>query len=667
MRHSLPLLLLLPLMCIVRTALAGGAADVTLRTDHGEYPGEGAFQTVEDCVRFATARKTDDQEKAVALYLWMLTHQWHLASPQEWNVPGQTPDTANWRDDMIVYDANRARFSYGYGLCGTVHSWNEPYWRALGMHVRRRAFPGHVNSEIRYGDRWHAFDTDMAGLVFRKDGRVAGYDDIIADPSLVKQTRAPLPCYPFAWPSDFNAMKKGWEQVAQGGNWYKLYNGGYAAQPAIVALRRGESFTRWFDPDHYGGKQKRRFWQHQPGGPFRDWTFANEGRPEQRGEKANCRGNASYCNGEFVYRPDLSSDAWREGAIDVSANVASFQESPQLRSRDGRPAHVAFEHFSPYVICGDPVDDANPMSGRATGGLVIAGRAVGNVNVDMSTDGGQSWRELGAVSGEFSRDLTEQVKGRYGWNMRFRWQADAGLDAIQFTTITQVCQAIYPRLSEDGCRVTYRCASRGVTPVLPNLGLDEKAIQAVEVKQMRSANVAYQPRSAKTRLAYRTTNNKPGWVVFRVDAGERKLRSVHAAARYQVRVPPPKDCDYRIEISTDKGHTWRPIVQADVPADNEFSSGWIYGRAEVAGASAGEALVRIRFYQGGYQTGLIDVQIYGVYEQSRPSETVLTYGWSEGGRSRTHVARLPAGTDEKTFNVSTGKKIADEFVRIETP
>jgi hypothetical protein len=98
--------------------------DPTLRTDHPQYAGEGAFQTVEDCVAFATRGATDPQGRALAMYNWLLTHQWHLASPQEPYVPGQQPNTKADNYELMVTDANRARFSYGYGLCGTVHSWN---------------------------------------------------------------------------------------------------------------------------------------------------------------------------------------------------------------------------------------------------------------------------------------------------------------------------------------------------------------------------------------------------------------------------------------------------------------------------------------------------------------------------------------------------------------
>ena len=89
-----------------------------------------------------------------------------------------------------------------------------PYWKALGMNARRRAFPGHTNSEIEYDGGWHTFDTDMAGLIFRPDGVVAGYADVVKDVRLATGAKPPLPGYPFAWPSDFNVMRDGWREVA---------------------------------------------------------------------------------------------------------------------------------------------------------------------------------------------------------------------------------------------------------------------------------------------------------------------------------------------------------------------------------------------------------------------------------------------------------------------
>jgi hypothetical protein len=659
---------LLPLACflglLVPSSLQAGVGDPTLETDHSQYAGEGAFQTIDDCVKRATAGKTTPQEKAIALYLWMLTHQYHLASPQEWCVPGIAPNSTSDNQEMIVYDAERARFSYAYGLCGTVHAWNEPYWRALGMNARRRSFPGHTNSEIEYSGSWHTFDTDMAGLVFRKDGVVAGYEDIIKDISCLDVDKSPLPRYPFAWPSDFNGMKDGWKQVAKGGNWYKLYNAGYAAQPGIVQLRAGEAFTRYFDRDHFGGPEKRRFWHRQKGGPFRDWTFVNTGSTDHTGAKANARGNASYCNGEFVYRPNLSAPSYQEGVAEQSANVASAAASPRLRSKDSGAASVTFQHFSPYVIAGCPADGANPMSGPATAGLVVSGETVGPVTLEVSPDRGQTWKALGEVTGRFEKDLTDTVKGYYGWYVRLGWKGDSGIDALTFTTVTQVAQTIYPRLKPGGSDVVYRAASRGVEPVLPNFAASEEVVGRFEEKSLRSANVSYAARGPKSRFAYPVKGNKPGSVVFRVEA-PRELQRVTAAARFSVRVPPPEGCDYHLDISTDNGKTWKPMGKADLPKDNEFSSGWMYGAADVSAAKTRSALVRATVYQGGYQVGLMTAEFYGIYQTPPPPPVKVTYAWKESGQVKTHVENVPEGAREHKFKVPTGKTVVDEFVRFE--
>ncbi len=647
-------------------ALRAQVGDPTVRTDHPQYAGEGAFQTVEDCVRFAAQNGASQQDKAIALYQWLLTHQWHLSSPQEFNVPGAKPDTRRASEyELMVYDANRSRFSYGYGLCGTVHAWNEPYWKALGMNARRRAFPGHTNSEIEYDGTWHAFDTDMAGLLFRPDGVVAGYSDLVKDPTIATSAKPPLPCYPFAWPNDFHAMRDGWREIAKGGQWYAMYHSGYAAHPGVVHLRAGEVFTRYFDRDHFGGPTKRRFWHNQPGGPFRDWTFANQGQPQHDGEKSNSRGNASYCNGEFVYRPDLARPAYRDGVVALSENVSNRDASPRLFSRDEQTASVTFSHFSPYVICGDPADDANPMTASATGGLKIIGHTVGRMQLAISVDQGQSWQDTGEITGHFERDLTDLVKGRYGWQARFEWSGQGGLDDVTFTTVTQVSQAIYPRLKSNGSTVVYRAASRAVVPVLPNFGLSEAEIARYEVKSLRSTNVTYSPRSQTSRFAYRTKDNKPGVVVFRIDSPT-DLTEVTAAVRFGLTVPQPRGCDFRLEVSLDGGNVWSPLATADIPDDNEYSSGWMFGRRAVQVTGVKSALVRANFYNGGNQAGLFEAQLYGLRRTSEPQAAQLTLGWKESGAARVFVESLPAGTREQTFVVPTGPNIVDDFVRLTT-
>lgn len=652
-------------------ALAG-AGDVTLRTDHPDYPGEGQFQTVEACVQFATAGKNTEQERALALYNWLLTHQFHLYSPQEWNVPGRTPGTNNDDYEMVVYDANRSRFSYGYGLCGTVHAWNEPYWRALGMNARRRAFPGHVNSEIEYGGSWHAFDTDMAGLVLRPDGVVAGYDDIKRDPSIVRLNDRGLVCYPFAWPSDFEVMKHGWQQIADGGNWYSMYNSGYAALPGVVHLRSGETFTRYFDRDHFGGPSKRRFWHPQKDGPFRNWTFVNMGSPTQREEKSNCRGNASYANAVFRYEPNLTKPTWREGAVAVSANLE--QSNSGLTSSDNQAATVTFEHFSPYVICGDPEDDENPMAKPAKNGLVVRILKTGPLQVHLSVDQGQSWQAMNApwnptavVNNAFLFDLTDLVKGRYGWWIRFEMAPESRLENISFETTCQVNQSIYPRLKPGGCEVRYAAKSRGVTIVKPNFGLSEEEATRNEVREMRSSNLRYTPRDPKQLTAYSTLGPQPADIVYRIDA-PKPLVEITAAARYRVRSPQPAGCDFHLDYSIDGGNSWQKLARAVNAPDNEYSSGWMSGSAAIV-APTSTALVKVHLDGGGYGSGLIDFEAYGLHRTATPDKVEVTWAWQpeKSDEVQTHTEKIPVGATEHRWNVPTPAACKDAWVEIKAP
>lgn len=151
--------------------------------------------------------------------------------------------------------------------------------------------------------------------------------------------------------------------------------------------------------------------------------------------------------------------------------------------------------------------------------------------------------------------------------------------------------------------------------------------------------------------------------MFKIDSPQPLVR-VQAAAQFQVRVPPPENCDFHMELSTDGGRTWREFARAEMPSDNEYSSGWMYGASDVSDTDARSSLVRVNLYAGGTQTGLIDAQLYGIYRTGDPQPVTVTYGWREGDQEKQHVERVPGGTAEHGFDVPTGEAIVDEFVRI---
>lgn len=656
--HRCPAAIVLALAVLAGRFVLAEVGDPTIETNHPYYPGEGVFQTAESCVRFATRDAKTDHEKALALFNWILMHQWHLAAPQEWNRPGVVPG-ANPEDyEMVVYDANRGRFSYGYGLCGTVHAWNEAYWRALGFPARRRSFPGHTNSEVFVDGAWRAFDTDMAGVVFNLDGTVAGYDHITRDLSLLDRNTAPWPKYPFAWPGDFKTMKDGWKKVAEGGHWYSLYGGGYAAQPAIVHLRRGETLTRYYGPDAFGGPSKRRYWHRAPGGPTRDWAFVNNGTPRHDGADSNSRGRTTYGNAVFEYSPRLMDDTFREGARDIQ-NVTA---SPEGLVATAGGASVTFEHFSPYVICGDPVDDANPMSGLATDGLVIDAVSDPGVKIEVSGDQGQSWQTCSPAAGG-ACDATEIVKGRYSWLVRLSWPERARLRSVRFATTCQLNQAMYPRLRPGGCEVTYRAGSRAVVPVLPRFEDETATIERFERRDLRSANLKFVGRSAKQREAYTVQGPKPASAVFRISSPS-ELVGLTAAARVSIRSPSPPGAEFGLSWSPESAIDWKPFGKFAPPTDNEFSSGWVDGQVTELPDGLRSALVRVELNGGGYGTNLITAEMYGIRRTSPPSEATVTYEWREDGKDRQHSFTIAPGKSSATSTVPTGEQIEEKFVRV---
>ena len=237
-------------------------------------------------------------------------------------------------------------------------------------------------------------------------------------------------------------------------------------------------------------------------------------------------------------------------------------------------------------------------------------------------------------------------------------------DELVFTTVVQVAQPIYPRLKPNGSTVTYRAASRGVVPVLPDLSQPECRY---EEKTLRSANVVNTQRGPKQRLAYTVQGNKPGTVVvFKVDSADQLLQ-VSASARFTVRSPSPAGCDFHLDISTDGGKTWKPFGKADMPADNEFSSGWVYGTTDVAAANVKSALVRVHLVRGRLPDRPDPRRNVWRCTNAAAAGREVTYAWKEAGQVKTHVEKVPAGVAEHQFLVPTGANIVDEFIRIRVP
>lgn len=75
--------------------------------------------------------------------------------------------------------------STGFGYCDEAAEMNYGLWRQLGYPSRIWRLNGHVVSEVRVGERWEMYDSDLGVCYGMPGGRVAGVEDLSRNPGLV--------------------------------------------------------------------------------------------------------------------------------------------------------------------------------------------------------------------------------------------------------------------------------------------------------------------------------------------------------------------------------------------------------------------------------------------------------------------------------------------------
>jgi len=114
--------------------------------------------------------KTND-EKAIAIYNFMQLSHYHRNYPNE---PGGIP---------VLKEIN----TYGWSLCGGLHSEESALWRELGWGWRFVGWNGHTTVEAQYDNKWHYLDVFLKFYAWKSDpnapgGRtIASEDDLTAD------------------------------------------------------------------------------------------------------------------------------------------------------------------------------------------------------------------------------------------------------------------------------------------------------------------------------------------------------------------------------------------------------------------------------------------------------------------------------------------------------
>ncbi|MEK7399082.1 MAG: hypothetical protein AAB116_19270, partial [Candidatus Poribacteria bacterium] len=326
----------------------------------------------------------------------------------------------------------------------------------------------------------HYFDTDLRGVIFRRDGKtIASIQNVIDDPTLwTNPSRKMEPFFPED--SDLSVYAKTYS--AKPADYY--YRWFHYGSTMDYVLRKGESFTRWWRPQ--GGR-----WSHQKDDVQDDWW-----RRLITSEPYGAKGNHprfsiwTHGNGLFDYNPCLQkgSGDFQDGVF-YKRNVMLIDDGITL-DEDGE-GEVIFEILSPYVIVplvgdlDDPDDDCEAS--------VVKFRSSGNLKVSISLDYGRSFTEVMSVSdkGKTTLDLTKYLRGeRYQYLIKFSLigQKDkAILESMRIQTWVQVAPASLPRLRKGLNHLKFKLYDKHGLPTtqwlqIPNMG-DRKEMSRYWVKE----------------------------------------------------------------------------------------------------------------------------------------------------------------------------------------
>lgn len=691
--------------CILAAPAWAQTGGPELKTDHPYFPGEAAMSTPSRAVTHAMAiprgslGSSTNRDKLIRLFLWRAEHYSHLDSPAIHALPGVAPDPHGGNVLMTDYDSMRAMFSYGYGVCGTNHAQMRAFSDEMGWPDRRRGLAGDTGYEIFVDGGWRYVNTDQYTLHFLSNNgadHFASLDQVINtnhhyaewNPDLGMGYRLPqanthgnyanfagvtgtVANRALQWRSYYADVWK-----VHNGN-VKMYGEGYTATPITYRLRRGETFSRWLQPDGAVadlGLAGRIWWGYNwtSGGPYSEWSFVQNApaRDEVAGGAEESRGQQRYGNGCFDWTPNLSNSEHLDGTAAVTGTLA-VGGSPLLRSNGS--STLVLEHFTPYTIAGRPTDNVDPANNAVDGALITA-NTVGTVGVEVSVNAGMTWASVGTLSGAGgSVDFTNAVKGRNQYLLRLSFGDGEGFNSLRVRTITMLSQAVYPNLKDGTTQVTYAATNTGAMELSPDLFTSTSAnsTSGYVQKVADSGNVTGLFYGGGSTFAYQSTNNQPVSLTYQITMPPRlasagaQWKQISAAGCFSVRVPPTGGPYGKIEVASAAAGPWTQIAVYNPPADNELSAYWVYGKS---GALSGTTYyVRYTAYNGGYQQNIRFLRLFGSYSLPAPATaTEVTYEWNNGA-AQSNTKSIAAGATASTWSISTGSNVVQKKVVIRVP
>ena len=540
---------------------------------------------------------------------------------------------------------------YGCGFCDAVGPAMAGLWEQGGCGPARTvSLPGmqHTMCEVFAQDRWRYIDLDLRGVFLDKDGQLRSLDEARKDFSLWQRERGPG----FFPKDDIASLKKQYE-ASEVNHRYSVAVTGHTMD---FVLRRGETFTRWWQP------QGERWLVHESDLKDKAYREILERAPRGPKPKHPNWSKHTHGNGRFLYEPSLKgkADDFEDGAFD-SHNVRVTEAGLTLiKPGEG---WAVFEVRSPYVIVPqvgklDDVKDDKEAS-------VIEADAT-EVTLAWSPDFGDTWITLEPKTWPATVDLTAQVAGSYGYLVKvgFKGKPDATLlKSLKITTWVQVAPASLPslRAGENSFEVKsgdhYGMATR-VRSVVPN-PTDENQFLHYLLRAPKEFDPTSRAERTKGTMLARLSpppKSKVAWfsagASFRMSIGNpdnpprNGIRfALNTPRDYQPLFKDGPDSTTALARPTEQTH-WHYNVDREVKLDQPANNVYVE-------------------YEANPNLNAYRLVAHCLDDQPRPS-TPLTVKqvWTEGETQKEHVQTLP---EAGRYSITAGADPVNGLIELSVP
>lgn len=552
----------------------------------------------------------------------------------------------------LVRDPVKIVNVYGYGYCDVFGPVMAGLWEQGGSGKARTIdLPRlqHVACEVLAGDQWRYLDIDLRGTFQSPEGVLRSLDDARRDKSLWQRDRGPR----FFPMDDLSRLQQQFTD--------SKVDHRYAVAPAghtmDFVLRRGETFTRWWQPQ--GGR-----WLLRPE-DAKDKARRELLEREPRGPKSKHAEftRHTYGNGQFVYQPNLVGNAtdFEDGVYDSHNVRVTDQGLSLVKPGDG---WTIFEVRSPYVIVPlvgkleDPKDDSQAS--------VVEVDAT-ETTLAWSPDNGDTWITLEPKQWPATVDLTAQVAGSYGYLLKVGLKGKPGaalVKSLKITTWVQLAPASLPALKEGDNSFEFKTGDHYGLPtrvlsIQPNTA-DENAFlhyllrapkeydPASKSARAKGPLIARLPSIPKTKIAWFSAGASFGMNVG-ADAPAPQ-NSIEFAANTPGKftslfVDGPQGVA-SIERPTPQGH-WHYNVDREVKLDDPAN------------------VVYVR-YNGN--PALNAYRLFAHCVEDNPSASTpltITHNWTEAGQPREQKETIEAG--HGTYQIHAGAEAVNVSIEMAVP